>query len=144
MQLDLAPMPKSTVTRLFVGGIVTTVVGTGVLLGTIWGAFASDTIVLGGPNGPVQLTGGSTAWMLIAIGLVAILVILGGFAATVLSWFGALLNTFALEDRTWFLLILVLGLFSFGFIAMLAYVVAGPDSTRQARARSEMATSGPG
>jgi hypothetical protein len=142
MQLDVAPMPKSTVTRLFVGGIVITLVGSLLLLAAIWGAFASGTIVFGGPNGPVQVTGGSTAWLLVGLGIVGVLVIIGGFAAAVLSWFGALLNTFALEDRTWFLIILVLGLFSFGFIAMVAYVVAGPDSTRQPRAGAGVAARG--
>ena len=32
----------------------------------------------------------------------------------------------------WFVLLLVLGLFSFGLVAMIAYVIAGPDGTRRA------------
>ena len=45
-----------------------------------------------------------------------------------------------LEDKTWFVLLLVLGLFSFGFVAMIAYVVAGPDGTAQSVARPGVAT----
>jgi hypothetical protein len=67
------------------------------------------------------------------------LMILGGFAmlggaiAGLVAWIGALINTAQLEDKAWFVLLLVLGLLSFGFIAMLAYVIAGPDSTQAPR-----------
>jgi len=56
------------------------------------------------------------------------------------SWIGALLNTIQLEDKTWFVLLLVLGLFSFGFVAMIAYVIAGPDGAdpRQRAASLEL------
>ena len=43
------------------------------------------------------------------------------------------INTAELEDKTWFVVLLVLGLFSFGFVAMLAYVIAGPDGVRRSR-----------
>jgi hypothetical protein len=43
------------------------------------------------------------------------------------AWIGALINTAQLPDKAWFVLLLVLGLLSFGFIAMVAYVIAGPD-----------------
>jgi hypothetical protein len=45
------------------------------------------------------------------------------------AWIGALFNTFRLDGKTWFVALLVLCLFSFGWVAMVAYVVAGPDST---------------
>jgi hypothetical protein len=40
------------------------------------------------------------------------------------------LNTSKLDDKTWFIVLLVLGLASFGFIAMLVYLFIGPDGTR--------------
>jgi hypothetical protein len=43
------------------------------------------------------------------------------------AWIGALLNTAQLDDKTWFVVLLLLGLFSFGLLAMIAYVIAGPD-----------------
>ena len=43
------------------------------------------------------------------------------------SWIGALLNTWQLESKTWFAVLLLLGIFNFGFFAMIAYVIAGPD-----------------
>ena len=56
---------------------------------------------------------------------------LGGIIAGIVAWIGALLNTVQLPDKTWFVLLLVLGLLSFGFFAMVAYVIAGPDSAQQ-------------
>ena len=50
----------------------------------------------------------------------------GGIAA-VTSWIGALVATSRLEDKTWFVLLLVLGLVSLGLPAMIAYAIAGPD-----------------
>ena len=35
------------------------------------------------------------------------------------------------KDKTWFVLLLVLGILSFGLVAMIAYVIAGPDGTRR-------------
>ena len=60
--------------------------------------------------------------------------------AAIASWIGALLNTFRLDDKTWFVSLLVLGLCSFGWLAMAAYVVAGPDSTKPGVARPGLAT----
>jgi dipeptide/tripeptide permease len=132
-------MSKSTITRLFALGIVTIIAGAVLLVAALWGVFASGVIVVGGPD-VVEVNGGSTAWLLVGLALIAVLVSFGGFVAAVVSWIGALLNTFQLEDRTWFVLLLVLGLFSLGFIAMLAYVVTGPDSTRPDRVPSAAPT----
>lgn len=44
-----------------------------------------------------------------------------------IAWVGAVLNTAPLEDQTWFIVLLVTGLLSSGFIAMIVYLVAGPD-----------------
>jgi hypothetical protein len=38
----------------------------------------------------------------------------------------ALINTAGLQDKTWFIILLVTGLLSFGFIAIIIYLVAGP------------------
>ena len=59
------------------------------------------------------------------------LLILAAIAAAVVSWLGALRTTWQLEDKTWFASLLAAGLLGFGVVAMAAYVVAGPDGTRQ-------------
>jgi hypothetical protein len=48
MQFDVSPMSKSAVTRLFIGGIATVVVGVVLMLAVVWGTFANGVIVLGG------------------------------------------------------------------------------------------------
>ena len=44
-----------------------------------------------------------------------------------IAWVGAVINTAGLKDKTWFIILLVTGLLSFGFIAMIIYLIAGPD-----------------
>ena len=126
-------MSKRKVTRLFVGATVA--VGAGLVLGfaALWAAMASDAIDLGGSD-VVDVNGGSGAWTALGLVVVASLAILGGTVAAVVSWIGALLNTWQLEDKTWFASLLALGLLGFGVVAMIAYVVAGPDGTKQSMA----------
>jgi hypothetical protein len=128
--LERFRMSKKSVTRLFIGAIV--VFGAGLVLGVaaLWAALASDAIDLGGSD-IVDVNGGSGAWT--ALGLVGLgsLAIFGATVAAVVSWVGALLNTWALEDKMWFASLLALGLLGFGVVAMIAYVVAGPDGTKE-------------
>ena len=134
-------MSKGTVTRLFIGAILAVVVGCAVALATVVAALAGGTVAIGGPN-VVTLDGsafaGALAWL-----VVASLVITGGAIAAIASWIGALLNTARLDDKTWFVALLILGLLSFGWVAMAAYVIAGPDGTTHAVADRGVATAGP-
>ena len=121
-------MTKSTVTRLFFAGIAAFVAGFVLALVGSVTALASGAITIGGPailtiDGPGL---GSALVILVVAGVVMGTSMLVGLIA----WIGALVNTFQLEDKTWFLVLLVLGLWSFGFVAMVAYVVAGPDGMR--------------
>ena len=120
--------PKKTVTRLFVGAIAA--FGAGLVLGiaALWAALATDAIDLGGRY-VVDVNGGSGAWTALALVILASLVLLAGTAAAVVSWLGALVNTWQLEDKLWFASLLALGLLGFGVVAMIAYLVAGPDGT---------------
>jgi len=72
---------------------------------------------------------------LLGVGLVGGLTILGAAIGGLISWIGALLNTAQLDSKAWFLALLLLGIFNFGFIAMIAYVIAGPDGKAAAAAR---------
>ena len=59
----------------------------------------------------------------------------GGAIGGLVSWIGALLNTWRLESKTWFAVLLLLGIFNLGFFAMIAYLIAGPDGTARPRPR---------
>ena len=124
-------MSKQTVTRLFVGSLIAVVAGI-VFAAVGFGlAFASGAFIVSGPA-----VTGVDATQLTAAAIVAITVgalgIVGGAIGQFVAWIGAVINTSRLDDKTWFILLLVLGLLSFGFIAMLVYVIAGPDGTRSA------------
>ena len=140
--LERLRMSKRSVTRLFLAA--TAAFGVGVVLGfaSLWAALASDAINLGGSH-YIDVNGGSGAWTALSLVVVGSLVILAGTVAAVLSWIGALLNTWHLEDKVWFGSLLALGLLGFGVVAMIAYVVAGPDGTKQSVGRLELEARSP-
>jgi hypothetical protein len=130
-------MSKSTVTKLFVGSLIAVVGGLALLIAGGLLAYANGGFDLSGPDVTGVNWSAFTASM-IGLAIVGILAMIGGAIGQFVAWIGAVLNTSRLEDKTWFILLLVLGLLSFGFIAMLVYVLAGPDGTKitpgQARA----------
>ncbi|MEX2548119.1 MAG: hypothetical protein WD830_10075 [Chloroflexota bacterium] len=123
-------MSKSIVTRLFVGGIVAVIAGLFLTIAAVLIAYFSGAFILNGPD-VTGLQPTPQAWTFVVLALVGVLSLIGGAIAGLVAWIGALLNTAQLEDKTWFILLLVLGLLSFGFVAMVAYVIAGPDGTRR-------------
>jgi hypothetical protein len=121
-------MTKPAITRLFIGSIAAFVAA--IVLGIFactW-AFANGVFQLDGPD-VIGLNSSTTTWWMIGLVVVAGLVVLGSMIGGLVSWIGALLNTSRLDDKTWFILLLVLGLLSFGLVAMVLYVIAGPDGT---------------
>jgi hypothetical protein len=131
-------MSKTMVTRLFFGAIVVVVAGWVLAILAVAAAIAGGAVVIGGPD-LLTVDGGAVASALVVL-VIAMLLVAGGVVAAVTSWIGALVATARLEDKTWFVLLLVLGLWSFGFVAMVAYVVAGPDPANRGAAGSGVAT----
>jgi hypothetical protein len=127
-------MSKGTVTKLFVGSVIAVVAGVVLAFAAVWFAYANGAFVMSGPDVTgVQAT--PAAWAMVGLAIVAALAIMGGFIGGLVSWIGALLNTSQLEDKTWFIVLLVLGLLSFGLVAMIAYVIAGPDGSKATAGR---------
>ena len=124
-------MSKALVTKLFLGAVLAVVIGIIVVLGAFVAALAGGAVSIGGPS-VVTVNGaalaGTIVWFIVGGVLIA-----AGELAAIGSWIGALVNTSRLDDKTWFLALLVLGVFSLGWIAMVAYVFAGPDGTRAPR-----------
>jgi hypothetical protein len=110
------PMSKRTITWLFVGAIVAVTAGLGLVLAAVWAAVSSNVVLT------------------VTLVVVGSLAMLAGAVAAVVSWVGALLNTAKLEDKTWFVSLVVLTLFGLAVVAMVAYVLAGPDGTRRGSA----------
>jgi hypothetical protein len=129
---------KSTVTRPFLAGVVAVVAGIVLAVAAVLTGFADGAIKIGGPD-VVTISGGPFAWAVFGLVLAA-LAIAGGALICLIAWIGALLNTAQLDDKTWFLVLLVLGLWNFGFVAMVAYIVAGPDGAPRTAAAPTGAT----
>ena len=121
-------MSKTTVTRLFIGSGIALVAGAILAVAAIWLAIANDVFVMSGPD-IVGIHGSTLGWSLVGIGIVGGMAVVGGAIGGLLSWIGALLNTWRLDDKTWFAVLLLLGIFNLGFFAMVAYLIAGPDGT---------------
>lgn len=121
-------MSKPMITKLFVGGLVA--IFAGLIVGVFAGILRSTELVMNGPD-VTAFNATPFAWTMIAVATVGFLAMVGGAVAGLVAWIGALINTAQLEDKLWVIVLLVLGLFSFGFFAMVAYVIAGPDGTKQ-------------
>jgi hypothetical protein len=128
-------MSKASVTRLFVGGGLAIIAGAILAIAAVWIAIANDVFVMNGPD-IVGLSGGAVAWILLGFGIVGSLTILGGLVAGFVAWVGALLNTWQLESKAWFIGLLLLGIFNLGFFAMIAYLIAGPGAEEPAPQRA--------
>jgi hypothetical protein len=130
-------MSKTTVTRLFIGGGLAIIAGAILAIAAVWIAIANDVFIMNGPD-IVGLSGGAFAWSLLGLSVVGGLVIVGGLIAGFVAWIGALLNTWQLESKTWFAVLLLLGIFNLGFFAMIAYLIAGPDAADPAPRTAHM------
>ncbi len=134
-------MSKRTVTKLFLGGARAVIAGAIIAVAAVWVGVANDVFVMNGPD-LVGLRGGALTWSLLALGIVASLAMAAGLIADLVSWIGALLNLSQLESKTWFVVLLVLGIFNFGIVGMLAYVIAGPNGTSEGTPRRTHALAG--
>jgi hypothetical protein len=119
-------MFKATVTRLFIGSLIALAAGAIVSILAIAVAIANNVFVMDG-NDIAAIQGGPLAWVLLGLAFLGALTAAGGVIAGVVAWIGAVLNTWQLESKAWFVALVLTGIFNFGFIAMVIYVIAGPD-----------------
>lgn len=130
-------MRKHTVTLLFVGSLLAIFGGLILAFGAMFAAYANGALIMNGPDvAGIQST--FFGWSMVGLAIIGTLAMVGGSIGQFVAWIGAVINTARLEDKTWFIVLLVLGLLSFGLIAMIAYVVAGPDGTVTPTVRAGM------
>jgi hypothetical protein len=135
-------LSKATVTKLFVGGTIAVIAGAILAIVAVGLAFANDVFVMNGSE-VVAVRGGTLAWSLLGLGILGGLAVMGGLTVGLISWIGALLNTWQRESKGWFVGLLLLGIFNFGFFAMIAYVLVGPDGTAELAGRGANAAPQP-
>jgi hypothetical protein len=128
-------MSKATITGLFIGAGLALIAGGVLAVASIGIAIANDVFVMNGSD-IVGLRGSAVGWASLGLGIVGLLAIVGGLIAGLVAWIGALLNTWQLESKAWFIGLLLLGIFNLGFFAMVAYLIAGPDGKATTAART--------
>jgi hypothetical protein len=129
LELEVVNMTRSLIIKLFWGSIIGLIAGL-VLMGvTVALAISNDIFVMSGPD-VTGIKSGVLSWALLGLMALAVFVLLFAAAAHFVAWIGAVLNTAHLPDKTWFVVLLVVGLLGFVFIATIAYVIAGPDGLK--------------
>jgi hypothetical protein len=136
-------MTKSTIVKLFWGSLIGLVAGL-VLIGITFAlAISNDIFVMSGPN-VTGIKSGALSWTLLGLIGLAVLILLSAAVAHFVAWIGAVLNTAQLPDKTWFVVLLVVGLLGLVFIATIAYVIAGPDGVKAKEEASALPQAGGG
>jgi hypothetical protein len=92
-------------------------------------AISNGVFVMSGPD-VTGIRSGVLSWTLLGLIALAVFVLLFAAAAHFVAWIGAVLNTAHLSDKTWCVVLLVVGLLGLVFIATVAYVIAGPDGLK--------------
>jgi hypothetical protein len=134
-------MSKRTITRLWVAGLVVLVVGLvvgGVGLALMFAYGGHFTTAPSGNGSQFIPSLDDFFWTTIGVMATGFSIALIGGIVQLAAWIGALVNTNQLQDKTWFIVLLVGGLVGFsvgllGFAAMVAYLVAGPDGLASQR-----------
>jgi hypothetical protein len=92
-------------------------------------AISNNIFIMSGPD-VSGIKSGALSWTLLGLMGLASLLLLSAAVAHFVAWIGAVLNTAQLPDKTWFVVLLVVGLLGLVFIATVAYVIAGPDGVK--------------
>ncbi len=129
-------MRKSTIARVWIGGLVGIVGGLvaamiGVILMLAYGG------TFGGPGGADFVpTLGPFFWWTVGLICAGGLVLVAGAIVQVVAWIGALIDTYDSPDKTWFVVLLIGGLLGLlgvvlaPFAVMVVYLISGPDTVR--------------
>jgi hypothetical protein len=139
--MEVVDMTKSMIVKLFWGSLIGLVAGL-VLMGIAVALAVSNHIfVMSGPD-VTGIRSGALSWTLLALIGLAVLLLLFAAVAHFVAWIGAVLNTAHLPDKTWFVVLLVVGLLGLVFIATVAYVIAGPDGLKTTEEASALPPAG--
>jgi hypothetical protein len=123
-------MRKSTITKTWLGGIIAIALGfiaAGVAIGLMLAYGGTFTSAPNGEGYDFVPTQDGFFWTTVAIIVAAFFVAVAGAIVQFVAWIGALVNSYQLQDKLWFLLTLILGLIGFGLVVMIVYLIAAPD-----------------
>jgi hypothetical protein len=129
-------MRKSTITKIWLGGMVAIALGfvaAGVATALMLAYGGTFTAAPSGEGYDFVPRQDAFFWTMVGVISVGFFVAVGGALAQFAAWIGALVNSYGLQDKLWFLLTLILGLIGFGLIVMIVYLIAAPDSYEEKR-----------
>lgn len=130
-------MTKPTITKVWLAGVIVLAAGLvagGVSLGLML-AYGGHFVAAASENGYDFIPSFDPFfWTMVGLMVTGFIIAAAGAIVQLVAWIGALVNTYPLQDKTWFVVLLAGGLLSLvfapaGFAAMVAYVIAGPDGT---------------
>lgn len=141
-------MTKPQITRIWVIGVIVMVIGLivgGISMGLMFANAGTWAPAASGNGYDFVPRTDSYFWTTVSFLIVGGVIVAAGGIAQLVAWVGALVNTYQLQDRTWFIVLLAGGLIGLAvglthFAVMIAYVIAGPDgvSAEQQRLRPQM------
>src|SRR5574340_1272861 len=111
-------MNKPTITKIWLGGLI------GLALGLLIGGLGLGLMLAyGGQYTPAPTGSGyefvptvnAFFWMTIGMMVAGFTVAVAGGVAQLAAWIGALVNTYQLEDKAWFIVLLAGGLLGLSF-----------------------------
>jgi len=142
-------MSKSTIGKLWWGGLAGIAGGfivAGISVAVMLAFGGTFTATGDGKNYNFVPNYDATYWWSVIVIVVGGVVALLGMFSQFIAWIGALVNSWHLPEKAWFVLLLVLGLLGhvFGLVMMIVYLIAGPDSTKLARSVPAVPTAQPG
>jgi hypothetical protein len=137
-------MTKSTITKVWIGGLAVFAAGilvalVGVFLMLAYGG--TFTRIAGTDGYDFQPNLDGFFWMTVGLIVVGGAISLAGGIGQLAAWVGGLVNSYALPDKAWFLVLLLggllgLGFAPIGFAVMVAYVIAAPEGAAQGRVQA--------
>lgn len=126
-------MSKRLVKELFIGSLIAAVGGFVLLLVVVGLAWTGDVFIMRGPD-VVGVRSTPGAWILLGLGVLAVLALLAAALVQFVAWIGAVLDAARLPNSMLLVVLLVTGLLSFGFVGMIVYLVLAPADDAPERA----------
>lgn len=134
-------MTKSAITKTWIAGVIVLAAGLlvgGVSLGLMLAYGGHFTPAASGNGYDFIPTTDGFFWTMVGLMIAGFTVAAAGGIVQLVAWVGALVNTYPIQDKTWFVVLLAGGLIGLafalvGFAVMVAYIIAGPDGIAVAR-----------
>jgi hypothetical protein len=140
-------MTKPMITRTWIAGLVVLAAGLvvavagGVLMAAYGGTFTHIAGTVNSYNFVPTLDG--FFWTMVSLIVAGVVLAVVGGIVQLAAWIGGLVNSYRIPDKTWFVVLLLGGIFGLGFgligfAVMVAYIIAAPDGALYSKPEVQM------